>query len=257
MGTFSEKGEKARLKMNQNYGLINGVIISIFIHIVILVVILAIPFSVAMKQYVQKIELFVSVEEARNRQTQVVMKTAPVQPARREAPDIQGHAATSAEEQFLKEPRKEVAEPAPAPQESETVSVPAVQVETVAGSMEKFGSAISSAIVSGSGLASAGPIDTKFGSTIAPVFLHKEIPEYPMLARKLGKEGKVVLRLTIDERGNLANVEVIEEAGYGFAEAAIEAVKKSTFLPAEKNGKPIASRAVLPIKFMLQGQIRK
>ncbi|MFZ6017815.1 MAG: energy transducer TonB [Nitrospirota bacterium] len=228
------------MKTNQNYGLI----ISIFIHIVIL----AIPVSVAMKQYVQEIELFVSVEDARNRQTQVVMKRVSLQPARREAPDIQGHAATSVEEQLLKEPNKEVAEPALAPQEGKTVSVPAVQAETAAGPIEKFGSAT----VSGSGLASAGPIDTKFGSAIAPVFLHKEIPEYPMLARKLGKEGEVVLRLTIDERGNLVNAEVIEGAGYGFAEAAIEAVEKSTFLPAKKNGKPIASRAVLPIKFKLR-----
>lgn len=96
------------------------------------------------------------------------------------------------------------------------------------------------------------PIDTEFGSAVAPSFLHKEIPEYPVIARKLGKEGKVVLRLTINERGELINIEVIERAGYGFTESAIEAVKKSTFLPAKKNGVPIMSRAMLPIKFVLR-----
>jgi protein TonB len=73
-----------------------------------------------------------------------------------------------------------------------------------------------------------------------------------MMARKLNQEGRVLLKLTIDEKGNLLNVEVIEKADYGFTEAAVEAVKKSTFLPAKKDGKSIASRALLPIRFRLE-----
>jgi len=94
--------------------------------------------------------------------------------------------------------------------------------------------------------------DVEFGTAIGPKFLRSELPAYPMIARKLGKEGKVVLRLTIDERGNLLNVEIVEKADYGFTEAAIEAVKRSTFLPAKRDGKPVASRAILPIRFMLR-----
>jgi TonB family protein len=94
--------------------------------------------------------------------------------------------------------------------------------------------------------------ETRFGASVAPAFLHREMPVYPTMARKLGKEGKVTLKLSIDEKGNLLNVEVIEKAGYGFTEASVEAVKKSTFLPAKKDGKPIASRALLPIRFRLE-----
>lgn len=94
--------------------------------------------------------------------------------------------------------------------------------------------------------------DVPFGSEVAPKFVRREMPIYPLLARRLGKEGKVLLRLTIDERGNLLGVEVIEKASYGFTEAAVEAVKKSTFLPAQKNGKPVTSRALLPIRFRLE-----
>jgi len=94
--------------------------------------------------------------------------------------------------------------------------------------------------------------DVEFGTAIGPKFLYRELPAYPMIARKLGKEGKVVLRLTIDERGNMLNVEIVEKADYGFTEAAIEAVKRSTFLPANRDGKPVASRAILPIRFMLR-----
>jgi TonB family protein len=95
-------------------------------------------------------------------------------------------------------------------------------------------------------------METRFGSSVAPAFLHREMPVYPLIARKLGREGKVMLKLTIDEKGNLSDVEVIDKAGFGFTEAAVEAVKKSTFLPAKKDGKPIASRALLPIRFVLE-----
>lgn len=98
----------------------------------------------------------------------------------------------------------------------------------------------------------AEPKDVEFGSALGPKFLHREMPVYPLLARRLGKEGKVLLRLTIDERGRLLNVEVIEGAGHGFTESAVDAVKKSSFLPAKKEGNPIASKALLPIKFTLR-----
>jgi protein TonB len=95
-------------------------------------------------------------------------------------------------------------------------------------------------------------LDVEFGSANAPRFIHREMPVYPLIARRLGKEGKVLLRLTIDENGKLLNVEVIEGAGYGFTEAAVEAVKKSTFTPAKSEGKPVMSKALLPIKFSLR-----
>lgn len=73
-----------------------------------------------------------------------------------------------------------------------------------------------------------------------------------MMAKKLGKQGKVVLRLSINEKGKLMNVEVVEPADYGFTESAMEAVKMSTFLPAHENGVGIASKALLTIQFALK-----
>jgi len=91
-----------------------------------------------------------------------------------------------------------------------------------------------------------------FGSEDGPRFLRRVMPIYPFLARRLGKEGKVVLKLTIDEKGNLLNVEVLVGAGYGFMGAAVAAVKKSKFLPAKKEGKPVFSKAILPVRFALR-----
>jgi protein TonB len=95
-------------------------------------------------------------------------------------------------------------------------------------------------------------LDIEFGSANAPQFLHREMPVYPLMARRLGREGRVLLRLTIDENGKLLNIEVVERAGFGFTEAAIEAVKKSTFRPAMQDGRPVMSKALLPVSFKLR-----
>jgi protein TonB len=95
--------------------------------------------------------------------------------------------------------------------------------------------------------------DASFGSARGPAFLKKEMPVYPALARRLGREGLVVLRLTIDEHGILTHLEIVEDPGYGFSAAAAEAARKSRFAPARVNGRPTACRALLPVRFELKG----
>jgi len=98
----------------------------------------------------------------------------------------------------------------------------------------------------------SGIIEAYFGSPNGPSFSKMIRPKYPDLARRLGKEGKVMLRLLIDERGQLIDIEQIEKAGYGLDEAAIEAAKAASFHPARLNGHPVACRALLPVKFKLE-----
>jgi TonB family protein len=47
------------------------------------------------------------------------------------------------------------------------------------------------------------------------------------------------------------NVRVVQPAGYGFDEAAAEAIKKSKFKPAYINDQPVPVRIRLPIRFKL------
>ncbi len=100
-------------------------------------------------------------------------------------------------------------------------------------------------------LNSGKPIETEFGRSDAPGFLNKIEPKYPMLARRLGKEGVVKLKLFIDDKGNLTDVKIVDDPGSGLTEAAIEAVKKSTYVPATKNSAKVNSVAVLNINFRL------
>jgi len=104
----------------------------------------------------------------------------------------------------------------------------------------------------GAGSGSGAPYDTSFGQADAPRFLNYVQPKYPLAARQQGREGTVVLRLTIDERGNLVQVEVVASPSDGFAQSAVEAVKLSTFAPALRGGKAVSSRAVLPMRFALR-----
>ena len=96
-----------------------------------------------------------------------------------------------------------------------------------------------------------GVVDARFGAANGPRFHRLVKPRYPSVARQLGKEGTVVLRVTIDEKGRAIHVEVLTRAGSGFEEEAILAVRESTFIPARLNGHAVKSRAVLPIRFAL------
>ncbi|MCE5245000.1 MAG: TonB family protein [Syntrophobacteraceae bacterium] len=95
------------------------------------------------------------------------------------------------------------------------------------------------------------PAEVRFGSADGPDFLKKTLPKYPRVARRMGKEGTVLLRVTIDERGLPVEVEILNRAGSGFDEEAVQAVRNSVFTPARKDGRPVACRALLPVRFTL------
>lgn len=56
--------------------------------------------------------------------------------------------------------------------------------------------------------------------------------EYPADARAQGLEGEVLLRIAIDEAGAVTDAVVVEPAGHGFDEAAVEAALQLRFTPA-------------------------
>ena len=103
-------------------------------------------------------------------------------------------------------------------------------------------------------LAKAAPVERSFGTSEGPRFVHKVIPDYPLSARRMRREGAVVLRLHIDEQGRLLEARVVERAGYGLDEAALDAVRRSTFAPATQAGVPVACWATLAVRFVLEGK---
>lgn len=102
------------------------------------------------------------------------------------------------------------------------------------------------------GVAKGGYVDAAFGSLNGPAFKKQIAPVYPSQARRRGREGVVLLKLMINDAGQLSSVEVVDDPGFGFAEAAVEAVRASSFRAAQQDGRPVASRTTLPVRFRFQ-----
>jgi TonB family protein len=76
--------------------------------------------------------------------------------------------------------------------------------------------------------------------------------EYPAEARAAGLEANVVLLLTIDPTGRVAEASVVEGAGHGFDEAALVAARQFEFAPAQQGGRPVAARIRYRYRFTLR-----
>ena len=87
---------------------------------------------------------------------------------------------------------------------------------------------------------------------VRPQYKFKVEPKYPEVATKAGKEGQVILQATIDEKGIPRDIVAITKIGFGFEDAAIAALKKTTFRPATKGGNPISLQVEIPYSFTLK-----
>jgi TonB family protein len=81
--------------------------------------------------------------------------------------------------------------------------------------------------------------------------LQKPKPDYTEEARKAKIEGEVLLRVQFTASGELQVVDVVRGLGYGLNENAIRAAKQIRFKPAERDGRPIDSTAIVHIVFQL------
>ncbi|WP_437937114.1 TonB-dependent siderophore myxochelin receptor MxcH [Sorangium sp. So ce341] len=84
-----------------------------------------------------------------------------------------------------------------------------------------------------------------------PELLEQAEATYPEQAKAARIEASVVLRLLVDEAGNVAEAEVAQPAGHGLDEAAREAALRSRFRPAEREGQPTAARILFQYDFKL------
>jgi TonB family protein len=87
---------------------------------------------------------------------------------------------------------------------------------------------------------------------VLPVTKNEFDPKYPDIAKKAEKEGEVLLHTTIDENGIPRDIVALTNLGFGLEEVAIEALKKTTYRPATKGGKPISLRVEISITFTLK-----
>jgi protein TonB len=210
---------------------------------------------------VDKPSAFPAKENGREAQSQQTTKTAPPPPRHTPTAVIQPKPLTQKMAPAKSKPVRTAPPPRPKSIEtspSDEKSSPPPQPPASAAQAAKKKSA---EIRKPQGTAGAGghavpqgPVLARFGAPNGPRVEHLTQPMYPPRAMRLRKEGRVLLQLHIGHSGAVRSAEVIESAGYGFDESALEAVLSSRFSPATNNGRPVDSLALLPVQFVLEPQ---
>lgn len=96
-----------------------------------------------------------------------------------------------------------------------------------------------------------GPVS--LGTELAVACPERSAPTYPPLSRRQNEEGKVVLRVELDEQGGVAAVRIATSSGFArLDEAALAAVKTWRCNPARRDGQAVRAVALQPFKFVLQ-----
>lgn len=84
-------------------------------------------------------------------------------------------------------------------------------------------------------------------------YLNNPRPPYPLVARRMGYQGKVVLNVEVLAEGRAGEVKLQSSSGYDILDrAALQTVKTWKFSPATRFGQPITQWFLVPIKFSLE-----
>lgn len=101
-----------------------------------------------------------------------------------------------------------------------------------------------------------GAVDAQTYQTASfnAAYLHNPAPDYPSVSRRLGEQGKVLLRVQVTADGAAGSVELQTSSGSTRLDrAALEAVKKWRFVPAKRGEQPVSALVVVPVRFSIEG----
>ncbi len=108
----------------------------------------------------------------------------------------------------------------------------------------------------GAGLGLQGTVtDGHAAGDRQPTPVYRPEPVYPAFARRLGHEGRVVIRIHVLSSGVVAAAHIERSSGYAaLDEAALATIKRWRFRPAQRGGQPVDATLNVPITFKLQEQ---
>ncbi len=85
-------------------------------------------------------------------------------------------------------------------------------------------------------------------------YLNNPAPDYPQTSRRLGEEGRVLMKVLVSADGAAENVQIEKSSGSERLDnAAVNAVKRWRFIPAKKNNQALGAYVIVPVKFSLDG----
>jgi protein TonB len=84
-------------------------------------------------------------------------------------------------------------------------------------------------------------------------YLRNPAPPYPALSRRVGEQGRVMLRVLVSAEGNPERVELRASSGFArLDQSALETVRHWKFVPARQGTQPVAAWVLIPIRFTLE-----
>ncbi|MBU1365778.1 MAG: energy transducer TonB [Gammaproteobacteria bacterium] len=99
----------------------------------------------------------------------------------------------------------------------------------------------------------APPVETISQARFDADYLRNPSPLYPPLARRMGEEGKVVLRVSVNAQGSADSVEIRTSSGsQRLDESAQKTVRNWKFIPAKRGDVAVQSWVLVPIIFKLE-----
>jgi len=103
-------------------------------------------------------------------------------------------------------------------------------------------------------VASAAPAEAAFSQARFDAnYLNNPPPPYPPLSRRLGEEGKVILRVSVNPQGAADSVDIKTSSGSPrLDEAAQKTVRNWKFIPARRGDTAVQSWALVPVIFKLE-----
>lgn len=89
--------------------------------------------------------------------------------------------------------------------------------------------------------------------SLSAAYLHNPEPTYPIMARRMGQQGNVLLQVTVSETGQAVVVVVLQSSGYALLDqSAVRAVKNWQFVPAKSNQQAVTAQVTVPVRFTLE-----
>ena len=107
--------------------------------------------------------------------------------------------------------------------------------------------------------AAPAPIAAAEPAPLAPpvfnaAYLENPAPAYPALSRRLGEQGRVVLRVLVNARGGADEVRLSTPSGFArLDDAARDTVRRWRFVPARRGAENVPAWVLIPISFRIAG----
>jgi periplasmic protein TonB len=86
-----------------------------------------------------------------------------------------------------------------------------------------------------------------------PLYRQNPVPEYPLIARKRGYQGTVVLEVLVNREGKVKELTLSASSGYSVLDqAALTSVKTWLFDPGTRGGEKVDMWVKVPVRFQLE-----